>query len=928
MASKARFGRLPRSAPSLTSTIVSLAQEYQHTRDRNIEDAWKQGGLFEGKKVTDDMFLNHWRERLKGVSQDDPMWDYYNNLIYQYNFTIDESKMGQKYAENKVSDGEMAAFYRKWAAKMPRDSENYRQLMTQAAKFKSAANARGRGAAANASAVAYGRKQQDTFNQYEAPFDAATNVISRFAEQRGYLDAKDLLQPDHGWSKLTEASAENDPENFAHLLSDIMADKPTRDRMTAYLKQVDPDFNGVFDEESMSRFAQMAGTGARIRADRAHKMGDIKGEKDAKTKSNVYSQNNIIIRAVLGSNTQKGFIEENEKARATMDAVLGDATKTPSEQRDAVDEYQNWLGNVGMPQFVKLFPAGTFDPFSANYNDVANGLVGRMSNTMNALSGKPTGQTLKDDLFGFSTAEAGGGSDAAKLGEQTMGIRTNMADVDAGGSKVIKVDAQGRIDPQGTEWGIFKNDDPDLADREVVPFAVPGDNFMNGEVRYTATEPVRVAVYSGIDPNTGGGVGEISSADTSDPNIGSRIEITGPGGQSYTLWGVTVNGGEKMWTVDNPFTEANKGVEARDERGNWVVGYVDPAAGGQLAASQQLGGVQKPSFNPSSYVNQDQLKHKVPGPGWTPVNPVWVDSTDNKPWDPSQDKEMGFYSPMTALSNSSEAGMKWVNAMGTEAVAKAEREWYTTPSHWTPDMKARVAAGAKPGDVIEMQARSLQNDLATKMRMGFTPEQQQASRTAEAISSAGRASASQGFADLPSYQKAQQVAADKSRRDEIAARLDKWGGQNTVAAGRYIAAQPGGAPGRESAASRWISKGWTIGELLNQPGMSVEQADDLAAIISGGAVGHRIEGQTSNIVGRGGPQTFKAQPKSNPFAPNGAIPVKPPAPKYVTPKPPPPPKNAATGTAGIGTQSYVPSGGSSQPPPKAPPKNEHGQTEF
>ena len=44
------------------------------------------------------------------------MWDYYDNLIYSYEFIVEESKMGLKYAEEEVSEAQMAAFYRKWAA--------------------------------------------------------------------------------------------------------------------------------------------------------------------------------------------------------------------------------------------------------------------------------------------------------------------------------------------------------------------------------------------------------------------------------------------------------------------------------------------------------------------------------------------------------------------------------------------------------------------------------------------------------------------------------------------------------------------------------------------------------------------------------------------------------------------------------------------
>ena len=72
MARGGNFGRVPRAAPSLTNLLVSIAREMQSARDKNIMDAWKGGGLFEGKEVTDEMVLDHWKKRMDGVSPDDP----------------------------------------------------------------------------------------------------------------------------------------------------------------------------------------------------------------------------------------------------------------------------------------------------------------------------------------------------------------------------------------------------------------------------------------------------------------------------------------------------------------------------------------------------------------------------------------------------------------------------------------------------------------------------------------------------------------------------------------------------------------------------------------------------------------------------------------------------------------------------------------
>src|SRR5215471_7561709 len=122
-----------------------MAQQYQNQRDQNIETAWKNGGLFEGKKVTDEMYLAHWKQRMADVSPEDPMYDYYRDKIYGIEFNIAESKMSLKYARKDVTDQQMAQFYMSWAKKMPQNSANWRDLMTQAAKFKAAAAARASG---------------------------------------------------------------------------------------------------------------------------------------------------------------------------------------------------------------------------------------------------------------------------------------------------------------------------------------------------------------------------------------------------------------------------------------------------------------------------------------------------------------------------------------------------------------------------------------------------------------------------------------------------------------------------------------------------------------------------------------------------------------------------------------------------------------
>src|SRR4030042_1658463 len=103
MARRGRFGRLPRSAPSLTSTIIAIAREMQSQRDSNLMDAWQHGGTFEGAPVTDDMVLAHWRERMTDLSPADPEYDTMKNTLMQYEYAIGESKAATDYAPGKIT---------------------------------------------------------------------------------------------------------------------------------------------------------------------------------------------------------------------------------------------------------------------------------------------------------------------------------------------------------------------------------------------------------------------------------------------------------------------------------------------------------------------------------------------------------------------------------------------------------------------------------------------------------------------------------------------------------------------------------------------------------------------------------------------------------------------------------------------------------
>lgn len=211
MARTGRFGRLPRAAPDLTSTIMSMVEQYEGARDRNIIDAWQNGGTFEGKPVTDAMLLAHFDQRIKEISPDDPMHDYWVNTKWQYRFTIAEQKTSLAYERGNIGEAAVAGFYRAWAEKLPRQSAAWRDMMSSAAKFAKAVSA---GSSASAAQARYDAAMRSITNINERRVQPAANAI-------GYLNNVAVM------SGLTSIDSFNltDAADFEQILA-LTADDP------------------------------------------------------------------------------------------------------------------------------------------------------------------------------------------------------------------------------------------------------------------------------------------------------------------------------------------------------------------------------------------------------------------------------------------------------------------------------------------------------------------------------------------------------------------------------------------------------------------------------------------------------------------------------------------------------------------------------
>lgn len=460
------FGRRPRSAPSLTNTLIAIAREFQNQRAQNIMDAWKQGGTFEGKKATDEEVLKFWREKAKGVSKDDPLHDTYQNAYTQLDYTIHESKMTAAYATGKATDGQMVAFYLGWAKKVPKNSEFYRVLQRDAGQYMRNQRARSDAAAKRAAEELYLRQQNETKQKKEAAGEYVIDTLRRIA-QSGYADggiAPAIAAPGSG-SDLTDFDP-TDPQTMLKLIGAIMP-KTDREKKAGGRPGDEGEFRGntdvIFHDDDGKGWTgqmilgelgrldsafkpgapfdvnyvtglldrQMQGLNERIaRATKTGHMSDV--SELMKSKSYV----SLLNREVSAYPVQKAY----QEARSDYDAIVADKSSSPQAVLNAWATYQSTLRTLAD------------DPRIA----ADDNLRSRLSAEANGDGGVPT---LHESFTGLAVAGADAGS-AKDSAENAKAIEFMQAQVEAvaGGDAVWtygRTDANGVFQPaaNGREIG-------------------------------------------------------------------------------------------------------------------------------------------------------------------------------------------------------------------------------------------------------------------------------------------------------------------------------------------------------------------------------------------------------------------------------------------------------------------------------------------
>jgi len=538
VASKARFGRLPRAAPSLTSTIVALAQEYQRVRESNIVDAWKNGGEFEGKPVHDDQILKWFKARRDEISPGDPKWDYYDNQVTQYEFAIANSKMELSYKQKKTSDAGMVAFYHKWASKLPPDSEAYREREKLAAAYadRAATNAsNGRRAAAD-------RQYASDLNKdykKEFAYDQTTVFLESEAHNRGILQKGE---------KLGNVDPNTADGHAINALWDEIAHSPEyADQRAWYTAQIkkngDANFNGDFSQDAYNAMGR--------------------------TKKAAVTDRITVAKAAGRAQDVKNFRGDREDVRAMQ--ILSGGFDEMAMYEDA---HKEWLDTVTDPDSTPLENDRATEKYKADLTKVKSGLraqlkpgevddrLGAVDNELKTLSGDEHPYQHWGGMFGPGENE--GGKSATETAQSINNMKASIENLglrDANGDPLfflMKVDNNGvaaattEQNHKSAQWGV-------VARGAVDPNAV----FV---IQADAGDPRAGKIVTAIKPTPIYIAGDTANATTGDVTI---TQSKTPGAYHYTMPDGTVGykyqdaAGKWLYTPDNPFGPNAPTIDAK-----------------------------------------------------------------------------------------------------------------------------------------------------------------------------------------------------------------------------------------------------------------------------------------------------------------------------------------------------------------------------
>jgi len=570
---RGRFGRLPRSAPNLSSTIISIAREMQAQRERNLMDAWEKGGMFEGRPATDEVVLAYWRGRLNDVDRDDPLYDQYKNTVFQFEYAIGESKASTAYAQGKLSDAGMAQFYLNWARKVPKNSEFYRALQRDAAQFMRAARARGRASASKAKDAAYQAAQERDYQRNERAGEYLTNVMRDLAAANGLIgtgesnDLWDFDPNDPGrmmqlLDSLNGRSEGDRDDKSSDMGSVLFRDRITGEAVTAAdvqrrLKELDPSFDGRVTVDYIRSAVRRQLDSQGVRLQRAEAGGY---KEHANQLRNMQERTSEVGREVALWPVQESYLTSRKSFLSTWLSP----TSTPDEKLAAWDRYSRSLTRLASAPDIDL---NTRSRLLAEVN--GDGSVKSLAEDFTGL-GNADNTTTSGEFSGDIAETA---FDVQRLARMQQAVASGAAVWTTG---VTERDGTFRPAAGGPEVGAATVDQVQAA--SAVPVAVMFVPQSGG----AKTIPVVVPganVYATARDERG-----LQVPMTNQNPVASYYDVR-VGGQSTRVYAYTAANGRTMYTTDAPWDERFVSVRSgengmtvdlsayvprKNEAGEWV----------------------------------------------------------------------------------------------------------------------------------------------------------------------------------------------------------------------------------------------------------------------------------------------------------------------------------------------------------------------
>lgn len=491
-------------------------------------DAWQKGGTFEGKTVTDDQVLAYWAARLAQLSPTDPLYDAYKQTHDQIDYNINESKQGLLYAQGKITDAQMAQFYINWSQKVPKDSDFWRQLQTDAAKFMQSAKARGRAGAASASSSAYSSSQNATYTDQVALGDTLTSILTDLA--RNYSSPPIIGQEQDLTDFLLDG--QNDPGRMDQLIKDINGAMKTNpdawSGVVAAIRAADPTWDGSLTPEYWSAAVKAQAQGWATMAAAATKAGFT-------TEANKYTKNAAAAGKVGVTVASLPVAAAYSLARERFDAVWKAPGVTDKDKSNAAAAFAKDIdGLVGLPG-LSLFQANSLraDAAALRGDTTATGAPSFYENYLG-------NQGVKLGSTGASGEQTGENAKFAKaVSEQSYWQSQYDANPGAYTWAHYTTDSQGNrvFDASGAG-----------------PIGIVSEYSATADPQLTTTVPVATATGGVILMRTNVTNVVVTDALGNETTVGQAI-ATSSGGVTTTIYSITHSDGTTAWTGVWPYSD-------------------------------------------------------------------------------------------------------------------------------------------------------------------------------------------------------------------------------------------------------------------------------------------------------------------------------------------------------------------------------------